>query len=155
MKALIAFIKQYVNFIINFLSKNKSYLFRYFINSLKFIILAVIFINILQMLTNIYFYSFDYSNIDLGLNVASTGNSENSDANSNIPYDIPRWWPTGFPGGPAVVGIGMATYAGLTNLGGVSPRFRLIASLGASTLTAGNIVGSSVVENSVGFNRFM
>lgn len=67
--------------------------------------------------------------------------------------DPVRWYPSGVPQGIGVVGGGLATYATLSRLGNVSPRMRVLASLGAMGVSSAHIVYNSALENSVGFNR--
>jgi len=72
---------------------------------------------------------------------------------NNLPMDPVRWYPSGVPQGIGVVGGGLATYATLSRLGNVSPRMRVLASLGAMGVSSAHIVYNSALENSVGFNR--
>jgi hypothetical protein len=66
-----------------------------------------------------------------------------------------RWLPSGVPQGWTIIGTGLATFGALTKIPGVSPRLRVLASLGASGVTAPNVTYHSAIKNPVGFNRFM
>jgi len=66
-----------------------------------------------------------------------------------------RWWPSGVPQGASVVATGVAVFAALSKIGGLTPRARVVSSLVAAGVSTANITIQSVMENSVGFNRFM
>nr|YP_010714092.1 hypothetical protein P2X57_mgp10 [Fuscoporia gilva]WDD39655.1 hypothetical protein [Fuscoporia gilva] len=54
-----------------------------------------------------------------------------------------------------IIGTMAGAFGALSRIPGVSPRLRVVASLGAGGITATNIAYHSAIENSIGFNRFL
>lgn len=113
---------------------------------LSYLILLSIFINFLFLVYN--FYS-NWSDIIANPQLFIPNGESN-----NLPMDPVRWYPAGVPQGMAVVGGGLATYTALSRLSNVSPRIRVLASLGAMGVSSVHIAYHAALENSVGFNRF-
>jgi len=128
--------------IIKIYNKLSIYLFNIF----KYVILFLILIKLLCFSSHLY----SHYNIDLLSYVIPSG-----EGNSNGNVDPVRWWPSGVPQGWSIIGTGLATFAALSKIPGVSPRLRVLGSLGASGVSAANITYHSAIENPVGFNRFM
>lgn len=128
---------------------NKTYnLLKSYINIIqlfKFIVVGVIFSQIMHLVFSIYL------NVHLPevLNVVPNGNP------SPNPVDPVRIWPSGVPQSMATIGSGVAVYSILTKLGNCTPRLRVLGALGASGASAATITYHSAIENPVGFNRFM
>lgn len=122
-------------------------LYRYSKNIVKYIILFIILFNILLIVIDIYssFYT-----IEMCPHFIPSG-----DKNDAIPVDPVRWWPSGVPQGWTVIGTALASYVALSKIPGVSPRFRVLGSLGSAGVSASQITYQSAIENSVGFNRLM
>jgi hypothetical protein len=112
---------------------------------LGYLILLSIFIDFLYLAYN--FYN-NWSDL-----IANPHFIPNGESNNNLPMDPLRWYPGGVPQGMGVVGGGLATYTVLSRMGNVSPRIRVLASLGAMGVSTAHIVYNSALEHSVGFNR--
>jgi hypothetical protein len=118
----------------------------YLINILICVFLFLVLIKILGLLSYLCsLYGMDFFSYAI----------PSGDSSSNGNVDPVRWWPSGVPQGWSIVGTGLATFAALSKLPGVSPRMRVLGALGASGVTATNITYHSAIENPVGFNRFM
>src|SRR5258708_5972133 len=111
---------------------------------LGYLILFSIFIDFLYLSYNFYF---NWSEI-----IASPEYIPNGE-NNNLPVDYVRWFPAGVPQGMGVVTGGLATYTALSRMGNVSPRMRVLASLGAMAVSSIHIAYHASLENSVGFIR--
>jgi hypothetical protein len=120
---------------------------KYLVNILTYIILFLIFFNLLLYIIDIYSYYYTY---ELYSNVLPLG-----DKNDNTPMDIVRWWPSGVTQGWAIVGTALATFTALSRIPNISPKLRFLGALGSAGVTASQITYHSAVENSVGFNRLM
>ena len=118
-------------------NKNNTFLI-YFIYILKYIILFLILFNILLFVIDIYS---TYYTIDLFYNVIPSG-----DKNDSIPVDPVRWWPSGVPQGWTIIGTAIFTYVTLSKIPGVSPRLRVLGSLGSAGVSAGQITYHSHVR---------
>jgi hypothetical protein len=69
-----------------------------------------------------------------------------------LPADPSSWWPTGVPQSFAPVGAALLTFRALSNS---SPRMRVLASLGALSVTGTGIIYHTALQKSVGFNRLL
>ena len=143
MAATINFLRKYVSPITN-IGYNFNYLFKdIVIYIILFIFLFKILYFVIQNLSSFYFFDVCLHDIPSG------------DVNDKIHVDPVRWWPSGVPQATSVVGTALATYLALSKMPGVSPRLRVLGSLGSAGVTATQITYHSAIENSVGFNRFM
>ena len=84
--------------------------------------------------------------MDSVLNVMPQGS-----ANDNVPMDPVRWWPSGVPQAWSIMGTALGTFAALSRIPSVSPRMRVLASLGAMGVTSAHITYHSAIENPFGF----
>lgn len=114
---------------------------------IKLLLLSLLICHFLCVLILLINFYTEYP-IDLGFNMASN--------NSNVPTPLSepvRWWPSVYPQGASVVGVGIATFAALAKYGGIKPRLRAIMVLSAAGLTSSTIAIQTILENTVGFKR--
>lgn len=117
---------------------NKFLVYLFFISLILFTILTV----------NFKLYSFGFVETNF-LNYIPEGQA------SSTPQDPNRWWPSGVPQSIVVMGSMIGAFAALGKVHGITPRMRVLASLGAGGVTGANVAYHSAIENSMGFNRFM
>lgn len=79
----------------------------------------------------------------------------NGSSDSQTPIDPVRYWPNGVAQSMSTICTGLSVYYTLSKLNNVSPRLRVLSSLGAMGATATTIAYHATLENSVGFNRLM
>ena len=133
------------------LNKNSNYRFQILNSKFNFFLIFLLILSLIVY--TIFTFNLDYSN-------TSNFNIYNLFAvpeglSSNAPQDPNRRWPAGVPQSMAIFGTMAATFGALSQTPGISPRLRIITSLGAGGITATNIAYHSAIENSIGFNRFM
>ena len=113
------------------------------------IILLIILINILLFLINIFDIFTHWEPVHL-LNPMPSG-----ERNNFLPMDPVRWWPSGVLESMVVVGTALATLTVLSRMPNVSPRTRVLVSLGVAGASTVNVTYYSTLKNAVGFDRLM
>lgn len=137
------------------IKNNLKYVLK-FIFSLRFFILILILSTIIYLIIEItnllVYYAFISENLyEYIYNVIPEGNP----TNDKVAMDPARYWPSGVPQSATIIGSMLGVYKVLSTIGSVNPRLRVLASLSAGGIAAGNITYHSALENSVGFNRLM
>lgn len=113
------------------------------------IVLLTILINILLFLINIFDIFTHWEPVHL-LNAMPSG-----ERNNFLPMDPVRWWPSGVLESMVVVGTALATLTVLSRMPNVSPRTRVLVSLGVAGASTVNVTYHSTLKNAVGFDRLM
>jgi hypothetical protein len=110
---------------------------------LIFLVFFLIFLSILDNYVNIHTFEF------------LSGVIPSREASYNLPADPVRLWPAGIPQSSAIVGAALLTFIALGKIPGVSPRIRVLGTLGVVGVIASLVTYHSTLDNFLGFNRLM